>query len=381
MPDDVTTDPATRVVLAVPWYGGSHRTWADGWVRHSRHHIELVTRSAAAWRRRMVFSGAGLGRDVAALVDRQGPPAALIVSSLCDVGAVRLAAGRALDDVPVIAYRHESQFGIADRHGAQDDLAVLSAEWRSLLAADEVWFNSDAHRELVATSVPAWLRAHDEPAEAAEFERHLDASRVVPVGVDLSRIGVDLRPTPPDDRPPLVLFNQRWDRDKAPGRVIAALDAASRAGADFRVALAGEVPPGAADVADGALRRLGDRVVHHGHAEREAYLDLLHRADLVVSDADHEFFGIAPVEAIAAGARPIYPRRHNYPALVGDDPRYLHEGHDLVPRLLEALSEPRGVDTELATSVRRFDWRAVAPLMDDLVSGPTADRRPSAPRS
>jgi hypothetical protein len=35
-----------RVLLVEPYYGGSHRAWADGYVEHSRHDVKLVTHEA-----------------------------------------------------------------------------------------------------------------------------------------------------------------------------------------------------------------------------------------------------------------------------------------------------------------------------------------------
>ena len=55
-----------RFLFIEPFYGGSHRDFADGWVAHSRHTIELVTLPARFWKWRM--RGAALY-----LVPRIGP--------------------------------------------------------------------------------------------------------------------------------------------------------------------------------------------------------------------------------------------------------------------------------------------------------------------
>ena len=50
------------------------------------------------------------------------------------------------------------------------------------------------------------------------------------------------------------------------------------------------------------------------HAKK--YLKILSEADIIVSTAIHEFFGISVVEAIAAGAYPLLPKRLAYPEVL-----------------------------------------------------------------
>ena len=99
--------------------------------------------------------------------------------------------------------------------------------------------------------------------------------------------------------------------------MLRALYALADEGLPFRVALAGEnfrVQPAEFET---ARERLGERLVHYGYAESEAdYARLLWSADVVLSTAMHEFFGVSVVEAIYCGARPVLPRRLSYPELL-----------------------------------------------------------------
>jgi hypothetical protein len=89
----------------------------------------------------------------------------------------------------------------------------------------------------------------------------------------------------------------------------------------FRLAVAGENFRNAPSEFETA-RRLAEHVVHWGYLPTRAdYVALLSQADLVISTAEHEFFGISVLEAICAGAFPLLPNRLSYPELI---PAELH---------------------------------------------------------
>ena len=120
------------------------------------------------------------------------------------------------------------------------------------------------------------------------------------------------------------------------------------------------------------LRHLGERVVHVGHLPEPDYRALLSRSDVVVSTARHEYFGVAVVEAIAAGAVPLLPRRLSYPELV---PAVYHDAvlydDDLVDRLravlLDLAAARQRVDG-LREAMLAFDWQLVARRYDASLS-------------
>ncbi len=372
------------VILVVPWYGGSHRAWADGLVAASRHRIRLVTHPARFWRWRYQGGPVTLAAQLGQEITRGGRPDCVVVSSLTDVASLVGLARRSLAGIPVGLYLHETQGAYPRTNGARrrpaDEPAVM-AEWRSLCAADLVWVSSPFLEGALRASMERVLNRTESPSQVDLVDSVMDGVRVLPPGVDLSWRDR----TSPVDRPhrsgaPLVLWNQRWDPDKAPMRVVNALGHVAARGVEFEVALVGEVPEHARSVFESACQRLGSRVVVSGCLDRAAYLSLLERADVVVSAARHEFFGIAPIEAMAAGCVPLYPDRENYPHLIpGHLHRYcLHRDHDLVPRLTELLTDlpqRREVTRGLAEEMERYDWSRVGPIYDQELSRLGAQRR------
>ena len=171
----------------------------------------------------------------------------------------------------------------------------------------------------------------------------------------------------------MILWNQRWEYDKDPQTFFRALYALAEEGADFRVALAGKSYRQSAPEFEEARERLGARVVHWGYAGAREYRALLRRADVVVSTALHEFFGVAVVEAIYSGCFPILPRRLVYPELL---PPAYHEGclyedfEGLVARLqwaLANLEQAHAVAAALRPVVARFDWAELGPRYDQVL--------------
>ena len=53
------------VVFFEPWYGGSHRTFADAWARRSRHRVDLATLAPRHWKWRQEASAWELAAKVA----------------------------------------------------------------------------------------------------------------------------------------------------------------------------------------------------------------------------------------------------------------------------------------------------------------------------
>jgi glycosyltransferase involved in cell wall biosynthesis len=169
---------------------------------------------------------------------------------------------------------------------------------------------------------------------------------------------------------PLILWNQRWEYDKDPGTMLRALYALAEMGVQYRVALAGEnfrVLPGEFSE---ARERLGGRLVHYGYAaDAGEYAHLLWQADLVLSTALHEFFGVSIVEAMYCGCVPIVPHRLSYPELI---PAALHQRclYDdfagLIGRLKSEL-EQQSSSACFREAAERFDWSIQGPAYDQLM--------------
>ncbi|MCB0995080.1 MAG: DUF3524 domain-containing protein [Acidimicrobiales bacterium] len=359
-----------RVLLIEPWLGGSHRAWAEGWRRSSRHHITICGLEAQAWRWRLRGAAVTLAERVIDEVRSHGRPDVLVVSGLVDAASLLGLARRAVADAPVVLYLHENQLRYPRPPGERTDRDPAWANWRSILAADAVWVNSAHHLDVLRTELPALLAEAPDHDHLHLLGPALARMEVHPVGVDLS----ELRPAPTGEasaaRRPVVVWNQRWEHDKNPNAVVRALARCRAAGLEFDAVLAGQPGSGATDLAERARSALGERLVHVGPLERSAYVAALRAADVVVSAALHEYFGVAVVEAMSAGCVPVLPDRCSYPELVPEHLRSIALYGDgqlgaALTRVLSDIDAARRSVEGLSQWVGRFDWSEVAPRDDD----------------
>lgn len=369
-----TTDGRLRIALIEPFYAGSHAAWADGYRSHSTHDVRLISRPGGPWRWRLQASGPSLGAELA-VAGRRRSFDAVVVSSMTDTAQLVGVARRTIGSAPVIAYRHESQLLYPQVPGEKLPVGIALAEWAGLVAADRVIFNSEFHRRALLDAVPGLLATGDEPDAVQLIDGVAARSAVIPVGVDLSTIGPSRRPDERSD-PPTVLFCHRWHHDKDPEGCLDSLIALADAGVEFGLIMCGDDDLPDDSAIRRRLRRLADRVISAGHLDRDRYLDALHRSDVVVSTATQEFFGVAVVEAIAAGCVPLVPDDLAYPDAI---PGRFHaaalyrrdQPGEFETRLTATLADIEAARASvhgLAEAMTAYDWSVVAPELDAFVS-------------
>ncbi len=359
-----------RVVLVEPYYGGSHRAWADGLVAHSGHEIHLVTHDAAYWRWRLRASALTLAEAVSGVVAEHGPPDVLLVSDMVHLPALLGFLRRDIGDPAVALYIHENQLThpVGPRDRPDEGLAL--ANWLSMAVADAVLVNSEAQLADLRVALPVLLGRALDHGHAHRLDGVLGRCQVLSVGVDLGGIEPDGH-APPGD--PLVVWNHRWDHEKRPGPAVLSPAPPGRRGRGLPPRPGGGEPPVRPPGVRPDPRRLGDRVVHVGVLDREGYHRLLASSDVTVSTAEHETFGIAAVEAMAAGCVPLLPDRLSYPEIV---PARWHQAvlyqegelRDRLRAVLTDLPAARARVDGLARSMRRHDWSVVAPRYDAVLS-------------
>ena len=337
------------------FHGGSHAAVSQGFARHSQHAVTLLTLSpAGGWRWRMRGAAITFAREVHR---RSLPPVDLIVATdMLDVATFLGLTRDQLVNVPVALYMHENQLTYPLPPGRTRDLAFPWINYTSALAADAIFFNSAFHRDSFFAALPDLPGRYHDHQERDLLDALAARARVLPPGIDLARLDMpDASERLSVHQTPTLLWNSRWEYDKGPETFFAALRELKRRAIDFRVIVLGEHINPRHPTFLAARDELADHVLAGGYApDLETYRQLLHQADIVVSTAIQEFFGIAVVEAIYCGCVPLLPDRLSYPELI---PSHLHSAclYDNDDHLADRLCEMIAVLPVL----KRIDFRAI----------------------
>lgn len=339
-------DGRLRVLAFEPYDAGSHRQVRELISKHSRHSWTWLTRPGRAWKWRMRLAAVELAEQAAELMNEvhQGGDLrreaarfdAVFATSLLSAADLRALLPPTLRDRPIVLYMHENQLAYPAGERGEDprDAHFGLTNLTSVLAADRVLWNSRWNIESFLSGVRDLLRHAPDLAMSADHlaERIRGRSDIVwpPVEAppaeftDGDAEGAHRILHKPSD-PIRVVWPHRWEHDKGPGELLELARECRRQGAAIKWTILGWSHEGDRPAAmDCFLDEFRDDIEHAGYADDRAdYWRHLRRSDWVLSTTQHEFFGIAVVEALMAGCLPWLPDRLSYPELLPECARRL----------------------------------------------------------
>jgi len=217
-----------------------------------------------------------------------------------------------LGSIPTIVYFHENQFAypLSDAMQAERFLEPKIVNLYSALSADKLVFNSHYNRDSFVDGVTSFLNNMPDHVPPDLVEGILEKSTVIAVPIAEEYF----QPVIPRNDPPVLLWNHRWEYDKAPERLYALLEKLCEKNTAFKINIIGPHFRRQPDVFSRIEQDFSDYIIHFGYLDtHEEYLSVLHQSDYVLSTAIHDFQGLALIEAIASGCIPIVPNRLYYP--------------------------------------------------------------------
>jgi len=361
-----------KILALEPYYGGSHRAFLDGWTAYSQHQWTILGLPAHKWKWRMRHAAISLAEQVESLPTDEPPFDLLFCSDMLNLAEFVGLTGTPFNSLPSIAYFHENQLTYPVRDESERDLHFGMTNFTTAIAATEVWFNTVYHRDSFLDALKRMLKNMPDYNCFDCVDQIRAKSQVLAQGIE---------PMPERKKrlpgPPRLLWAARWEFDKNPEMFFKALFHLAEAGEDFQVNVIGQHFDTIPEIFEQARSRLGDKIVRWGYqTSREEYVCALGQADIVVSTADHEFFGVSVVEAVSAGAFPLLPERLSYPELFGlglvpDARDFFYDGTqgNLTTRLRELIDrtcqEKLWEDNRLGRRiVEPFHWNNLAPRLD-----------------
>ena len=361
------TDRLT-IWLLNPYATGSHGAWARGYAANSRHTVRILAMQGYFWKWRMHGGAIELAEQARQLLAQGERPDVLCATSMTNVPTFLALVRRELGSVPVLLYMHENQLTYPPPPNTKRDLTYGAIQHLSMLAADAVRFNSAYHLRAWFDELPRLLKHFPDYNELPSVDLLQVRSMTLPLGLDLEPLDA-YRLRGERKGPACILWNHRWEYDKAPELFLQALYRLQERGYDFTLALLGEafvsIPPEFTE----AQARLGKRIVQFGYLDARAdYARWLWQSDIVVSTALHDFFGAAIVEALYCGCLPVLPDRLSYPQFIPAEMagRCLYDSPeglvDLLAAAIDNLAQTRA--TSLREVAAQYDWSIMAPRYD-----------------
>ena len=374
-----------RVLSLQAWYGGSHRQFADGWSRHSTHQWTSIGLPAQNWKWRMRYAAIELATRVRRRADRGESWEAIVCTDMLNVAEFRALAGRC-QNVPIVLYFHENQFAYPARGKHQPDHHFLFTNLVSALAADEVWFNSAFNLRSMLEGIKERAQAWPEFSAEDSIRAIESKSKIVapPIESAPERLALAMRQR--KERVAAgedlhLVWAARWEYDKNPEALLECLKLLQQQRVPFRLSVIGEQAETIPKAFDTIRAQFDLQIENWGYQEsREGYWSVLQSADVFLSTAQHEFFGLSAAEAIATGCWPLLPNRLAYPEVIDVDGNqvrselflYQSSAKDLA-KAIRQLHHDRAWNfaalEELAQELStRLDFPTRAAAMDDLLS-------------
>jgi len=349
-----------RLLMIEPYWGGSHRAFLEGLRRRLEIACTLLTLPPRKWKMRMQLAAFWAAERIEKMAARGEVFDAALCSTFLDLSTLRAQLCRRGIHLPLAVYFHENQFSYPGQVDDPSRYQFTAINFASAMAADSLAFNSRYNLETFLAGVRQYLKKAADMDLTHLAEAVAAKSRVLYPGIDFSAI--DAAPASPKEAGvPVIVWNHRWEHDKDPKTFFGSLFAISDAGADFGLIVLGEQFASCPEIFATARERLSHHVLHFGYEpSRHAYACQLKRGDIVVSTARQEFFGMAVLEAVRAGCRPLVPDSLAYREIY---PPYCRYKQGTLTAHLKILLENNSTfhETAYRELTDRFSWPAIIP--------------------
>lgn len=209
-----------------------------------------------------------------------------------------------------VIYFHENQLVYPVRKKKDRDFQYGYNQILSCLVADSVVFNSLYNMNSFLENVDAFLKLQPNFVVKNLRSKILPKSKVLYFPIEVTNFCGE------KSNILHIIWPHRWEHDKNPELFFDTLFQLKKNNFPFVVSVIGESFSLVPDIFQKAKNFLKDEIKQFGQVvSKDEYFKLLQTGHVVVSTANHEFFGVAMLEAVFCGCFPIACNRLVYPEI------------------------------------------------------------------
>ncbi len=376
-----------RILLLSAYDADSHRYWHDGLTR---------TLTRFDWTRLCLppryFSWRIRGNPLSWIFEQQHTLShsydLLVATSMVDVATLK-GLVPSLAHTPTLVYFHENQFAYPPSPEQFKTIEAQMVTLYSALAADLILFNSLYNRDSFLIGVDKLLAKMPDHCPRSLGKQLKQKSEILCVPLEDSLF--ESAPVRQSSETLTLVWNHRWEYDKAPERLYKALCLFKNTGIPFKLHILGKRFRKCPSVFEQIQNEFCQHIGHFGMIEsRSAYLETLRSSHIVISTALHEFQGLSILEAVACGCIPVVPDRLSYaefipgeflyPSWIEDEDK---EAEALASQLIQPAADHAQNALPLAPCIDEFSWKRLAhryeTILENIRCECTAD--PNKPES
>ena len=350
-----------KILALNPFHGGSHKAFLDNWLKRSGHEWTLLSLPGTQWRWRLQFAAVEFAQEIKARYEQGDRWDVIFCTSMMNVAEFRGLAPF-LQEIPLVLYFHENQLTYPESKNVKFNLSYCMKNINSAFVANQVWFNSGFHKNDFLQAARHLLES--KPGSPSDIMDAIEQkSSIHYLGID-KKFYKESKKTYSD--PVKLVWASRWEEDKNPGLLFKALGQLKKKGFSFKVSVLGEEMGTRMQCFIDAKEKFKDEIEHFGFAEsKDEYRRILQESDIFISTADHEFFGLTAVEAVAAGCVPVVPDHLAYPEVLADCSGSFYKPRSsvqLARKIERIVYENKRIDNKF---IKKFFWTETSTMLDN----------------
>ena len=227
-----------KFLIVEPFFSGSHKAWAEGYAKVSKHEIEILSLPGRFWKWRMHGGAVTLAKKFKKL---NFDPDLIIATDMLNLPIFQ---SLIKPKCPVVTYFHENQFTYPWSPKDKDielkrDKHYGFINYSTALSSDHIFFNSEFHLNSFFTGLEDFLRQFPDYRDMQNVDHIKKKSSTLHLGMNLKKFDI-YKNAGKINKKPVILWNHRWEHDKNPEEFFQVLYEISKLGLEFDLAVLGQ---------------------------------------------------------------------------------------------------------------------------------------------